>query len=121
MKEKLPMEIQAEMIIATKGGMGRHGDGRSSKDTWHPLHMTPKILKNCIIESKKSLFGKLINRQNIVLPINLHWQLHHTDEHDAFSNEFQNLMEEVKRYVSKNERTFDKKVFFKFINSVNDF
>jgi hypothetical protein len=33
-QEKLPVQIQAEMIVATKGGMGRHGDGMTSKGTW---------------------------------------------------------------------------------------
>ena len=74
--------------------------------------MTPTLLRSCIVESKKSIFGGFIGREKISLPLNLHWQLHHTDEHDAFSNEFQELMHEVHRYVYRNE-TIDQKVFMK--------
>lgn len=78
----LPPHIQSQVVVATKGGMGRYGDGTVSAQTWRATKMTPASLRKCILASKKALGVSKLQL----------WQIHHCDAYHGDSDEFVNLL-----------------------------
>jgi aryl-alcohol dehydrogenase-like predicted oxidoreductase len=74
----LPDQVKEKVVVATKGGMERYGDGTISSKTWRPAKMTPEYVRKCIMNSKEALGVERIEL----------WQLHHTDQYSADSDEF---------------------------------
>ena len=79
----------SEVVVATKGGMSRHGDG-TTPNSWAPLHnMTPATLETTVKESSCALGMK---------PIHL-WQFHHVDSWDAKSTKYAELLGKTKELI----------------------
>jgi aryl-alcohol dehydrogenase-like predicted oxidoreductase len=85
----LPPAVRGAVLVATKGGMARTGDGTSSS-SWRPRNLTPASLRQAVAASREALHYVDSKRFEVPRPVGL-WMMHHCDGHQGDSAEVRSL------------------------------
>lgn len=88
---QLQRSKNTRVIIATKGGMSRHGDGLST-NSWSPVRrFNAEKIRETVNASREALGVEMIDL----------WQVHHSDLHDADGDEWLEVIETLKQLVAE--------------------
>ena len=97
----LPQNLRSRVVVTTKGGMRRVGDGRSSATSWSTRHLTPTTLRETIQASRCALAGAMASIEP--LPSLDIWMLHHANGYEPHSIEFEELLISMRSAVDEGE------------------